>query len=156
MEREHFGERRSDARKQPGPAGVKRNQFGAHSILALEELFARGYLQIQVESGEVGRVERTAGGQFVCQTAEERSEIDEFAQGHGAGKLPGEIPVLEDGGDPGGVSQMVGGLAEAVPFEGVGQIEPEELPAETRGDVIVCVYFHGNALNAFDSLQPLR
>ena len=134
---------------------VQRNQLGAHSILALEEFFARGYLQIQIKSRE----------------SRESSDAPEMSLLPGGGAARGERRVCgaERGGEAGGRDSSVSGwrrsrrnrangrsACRSRPTRGYWPGQPEEFPAKSGGDVIIFVYFHSNALNAFDSLQLFR
>ena len=77
--------------------------------MALEDFFARGYVQIGIESGEIANVERRAGMDLAAHRRSSVAEGREFCRARG-GEAGGEIPVRQDGSEPGGIAEMVGEL----------------------------------------------
>ena len=122
-----FPQGRRESRKDPRPAGLHRQKFRTHSILALEQFLSHRYVQVRIQGRDISGLECSAA-EFRGQVAQEGTQREQFCIGHGAGNLRRHLPAFQDARKPDRVAKVVRDLAISVPLQGVGQVQPGKLP----------------------------
>ena len=145
-----------DAGENPIPICAQRRKLGSVTILALEEFLADRYAECGIEFGGFGVAERLSCAEFFGDGAQQAAQPLQGGQRCTLARSWTEVPAVPERGEPVGVVEAVGAVAEAVPFEGVGEIDPGSDFAEAMGAEDVFASVHGNELNYVDSLQRIR